>query len=60
MIPSIGEDVILNGIVVHVQDRDLISHEAKVGEVDDNGLVLVTKWVHFDYLKSTKEDKELS
>jgi len=38
-VPAIGEDVMYEGKLVHVQDVDLLAMTAHVGEMDCNGMV---------------------
>ena len=58
-IVNVGEDLILDGkILVHVQDRCCLNLLAKVGVVDENGLVWDTKWVSWDRLSTFFKKKE--
>ena len=52
MIPQIGDDVILSGKIVHVQDRDCIQKIARVGIPDENGIVWGAIWVSWDDITS--------
>lgn len=45
MIIHIETDVVYKGRVVHVQDTDYLDQSAKVGRVDENGLVSDAVWV---------------
>jgi len=51
MRPAIGTDVIYKGKKMHVQDT-CASGFARIGEVDENGIVWDTIWVPYDQLCS--------
>ena len=57
MIAYIGEDVIVNGKLMHVQDTDYINQSAKVGIPDENGLIWETKWVPFSEVSKNDTEK---
>ena len=58
MIIYIGHAYLLDGkTLVHVQDTDGLNLVAKVGVVDENGLVPDTQWVAWERLFSPSNDK---
>ena len=51
----IGEKLLLDGVSVHVMDTDGLNLVAKVGVVDENGLVWDTQWVPWERLFKPSE-----
>jgi hypothetical protein len=50
MIIWIGEEVLYNGIVHHVQDTNFLSQSALIGIPDHHGLIWDKFWVPWDQL----------
>jgi hypothetical protein len=46
----IGDNVIFDSKLLHVQDVDYINQSAKIGAPDANGIVWNCKWVMFKLL----------
>lgn len=55
----IGEDVLYNDIIYHIQDVNLLSSTAKISIPDENNICWESIWVEFNKLTKVKNQETL-
>ena len=60
MLPTLGKDVVYQGKVYHVQDRNVLSQQVKIGIPDTNNLIWNTFWVDFKEVSEVPEQITIS